>query len=246
MVDSRNRLRESVLRTGNAENHVTARDYALRLSAATETTVYVADYQGYYVHRRAQNGGDSTSGDFQVRDERLPSEGEVYKSTVDAFKHLANTLHDVPIYIYGYSMGTAMAIQCALTDEAVARKCPLVLVAPLLSAFDTQLRKTVSNVASRGIFSTLCSTVDMFATEKYAAKIRVPALIFHGTADDAVPFAHGKRLEEIIGKGILREFVGEHHDTIREVMLTSPLHNDELRVFVRRGFVREVKPTTIS
>lgn len=194
----------------------------------------MADYQGYFVHRRAQSGGGGGV-DSEARDERLPSEAEVYRSTVAAFKHLSATLRDVPIYIFGFSLGTAMAIQCALTEEAVARQTPLILVAPLLSAFDTQLRTTKEAVKSRGFFSAFCTTVDMFATEAHAKKLKVPVLIFHGTADKEVPFSHGERLEEIIGKGVLREFAGEHHDTVREVMLISPLHADELRVFVRRG-----------
>lgn len=217
---------------GNSENHVTALEYARVFGERTGSTVYVVDYPAFFKHKK--NAGEAHQ---SSKDEHLPSEAEVYAAATTAFRAVlaGSKKAGLPCAVIGYSLGTASAVQCAVTPEAIEEKTPIVLIAPLLSAISTQTRQTENAAKSGGLLSYFLGAVDMFGTERDAPKIVSPTLIYHGRHDIAVPFAHGERLSQLIKGSMFRPFDEAQHDTIREYILDDEDHLCELRLVLRRG-----------
>jgi len=89
--------------------------------------------------------------------------------------------------LFGESLGSGVAVQLAAKIDVAA----VVLESPY-SSIAAVAKKTYWFVPVDLILK------DKFDSAKYAAKISAPVLVFHGTADDVVPFSEGKKLFDLI------------------------------------------------
>lgn len=113
------------------------------------------------------------------------SEKQAYRDIRAAFGYVRETLK-VPkerIIVCGRSLGSGVATDFASTTHHLGGLC---LLSPLASA---------SQVA----ISWLPSALDIFCNDKKIGKVRTfPVHIVHGEEDEVVPFAHGKKLVEVL------------------------------------------------
>ncbi len=134
-------------------------------------SIFLVDYRGYGLSK----------GDF-------PSERQVYEDAELAWKYLVQN-RQIPannIYIYGYSLGGAIAVNLAIKHPEAAA---LVVESSLTS---------MRLIAANNIFYRLFP-LDLILTEKFdslakISQLKVPLLVMHGTADEVIPFKMGKVL----------------------------------------------------
>lgn len=108
-----------------------------------------------------------------------PSEKNVYADTqaVLAFARSRLGLTPEQLIAVGRSVGSGPAIELAVSSPVAG----LVLISPLASAFRVMTRVKLL-------------PFDQFDNLAKAGRVRGPTLIFHGTADEVIPFADGQKL----------------------------------------------------
>lgn len=129
--------------------------------------VFAIDYRGY---------GESTG---------TPSEAAFYEDAEAAFLHLSEALK-VPrerIVLYGYSLGSAVAIDLACKVSAAA----LIVEGALLSV-PARAKELYPYVPAHWLARNRFASIDKIA------RVNMPKLFVHARADESVPFSHGERL----------------------------------------------------
>ncbi len=152
---------------GNAGNIAWRATLIEEFVRGTGVRTVLPDYSGY--------GGNAGS----------PSESEVYRDGLAAYDHLiAEGVPPERVVLYGESLGGAVAL-------AVAAQRPTGGVV-LQSSFSS-----LSSMALRLYFWLPLSALlarGTFPNAERIAELRVPLLVVHGTRDEIIPFAEGKRL----------------------------------------------------
>ena len=155
---------------GNAENIGNGLDLAQRAHAAGYG-VALAEYRGY-----AGNPGS-------------PSEQGIYRDGEAFFRALSARpgVDPARIAVWGRSIGGAVAVRLAAAGHGGA----LVLESPFRSV------RTLLRDAGAWLFYGLSVLGSYrFDQEGLIGRVEAPILIVHGTADEVVPFSHGRRLHE--------------------------------------------------
>jgi len=130
-----------------------------------------------------------------------PSEAGLYADAEAVLDLLAARGIDAGrIVLWGMSLGTGVAAEMA----AHGRGAALVMVAPYTSIPDMATHFVP-------IFPARLLMADRFETLGKAGRIRVPTLVFHGTKDEVVPFAMGKRVAGAIAGARFVPVDGGHH-----------------------------------
>jgi len=129
---------------------------------------------------------------FGASDGRFPSERTVYEDAEAAWTYLVRAgVKARDLYIYGHSLGGAIAIELARRHPEAAG---LVVESSFTSIYDMAMLERKYALLP----------VRRFLTQKFdsIAKVRelsLPVLYLHGTADEVVPQAMGRRLFEASG-----------------------------------------------
>lgn len=152
---------------GNAGNATDRLDDALKLSEIG-LNVLLLDYRGY---------GKSAG---------RPSEAGVYEDGRTALRYLYDELKFKPnrTIILGRSLGSAVAIDLATQNECGG----VVLVTPLSSGNDAAKAMGLGWIA--WLFGKPFNSIEKIS------KLKCPALFIHGTHDEIIPIAHGRKLYE--------------------------------------------------
>lgn len=145
---------------GNAEDLETCAPYAEELRDAFAATVYVCEYPGYWRPPGA------------AKPVEQPSEEGVYVAARVALAAVREHAPSLPVAVMGYSLGSAAAIHAVA--EAQDGAIMLILVAPLLGALATALGNSAP-------LAFLYRPLDMFRTDRTAARVTGPAIVCHGT-----------------------------------------------------------------
>jgi pimeloyl-ACP methyl ester carboxylesterase len=132
--------------------------------------VLIIDYRGY-----------------GASDGAFPSEATVYQDAEAAWSHLIMTgIDPSDLYIYGHSLGGAVAIDLAARHPEAGG---LIVESSFTSIYDmVMLSKLYALLPVRFFLN------HRFESKAKVARLRVPALYIHGTADEIVPFEMGRRL----------------------------------------------------
>ena len=135
-------------------------------------SVFVIDYRGY----------GKSQGDF-------PSESQVYEDAQLAWDYLVQQRGVNPnqIYIYGHSLGGAIAINLAVRHPEAARL--------IVEGSFTSTRAMVD--FQKGLFWLF--PTDLLLTQRFDSlskvdRLQMPVLFIHGTADNVVPVEMTKKL----------------------------------------------------
>ncbi len=153
---------------GNAETAVSEKHW-FDMLAVSGVSVICPDYRGY---------GMSAG---------VLSENGCYEAAHAAYDFLSNEkkVSCKDIFILGYSLGSAIAVELAATHAVGG----LILQSPFLNGKELKhfwLQK-------RGM-SDDASLEESFPTSSRISEIHVPILIIHGTSDAVIPFSQGKEL----------------------------------------------------
>jgi hypothetical protein len=151
--------------TGNAGS-VAWRAERMRYIAAKGYGFLFLNYRGY--------GGSTGS----------PHEEGLVADGLAAYQQLTQRgVTGTNIILFGESLGAAVAVQTASQREVRA----LILEAPFTSAVDVAV-KTYPYLPARWLMK------DRFESANHIKFVGAPVLIIHGTIDQVVPFALGKKL----------------------------------------------------
>jgi uncharacterized protein len=174
-------------------------------------SVFVIDYRGY---------GKS--------DAQFPSESSVYEDAEAAWAYLVRARGVSPgqLYIYGHSLGGAIAIELATRHPEAAG---LIVESSFTSIYDmAMLRRRYTLLPIKALLN------QRFDSIQKVRRLRLPVLYVHGTADEIVPFSMGRRLfSESSG---MKSFVaidgGRHGDNS---VVGGPAFRAAIRSFVDRA-----------
>ncbi len=126
---------------------------------------------------------------------RVPSEQSIHEDAWAAWQALqaAAQREDRPVrwVVYGHSMGSAVAVQLAQRLRGTPAYCALVLE----SAFTSFLDVAEAGVGWFGRQLTLWGNERMASIDRIA-QVAPPVWLLHGSRDDTVPLALGRRLYE--------------------------------------------------
>jgi alpha-beta hydrolase superfamily lysophospholipase len=172
-------------------------------------SVFMIDYRGY-----------------GASDGRFPSESTVYEDAEAAWRYLtcAGCVEPAKLYIYGHSLGGAVAIE-------LGRRHPEAAGLIVESSFTSIHDMAMLDLRYAWL------PVRQFLTHKFESirkvgELQLPVLYIHGTADDVVPHAMGRKLFEASGGD--KRFVaidGGRHE--HDAAALEPLLRAALRDFVQ-------------
>jgi pimeloyl-ACP methyl ester carboxylesterase len=174
-------------------------------------SVFVIDYRGY---------GRS--------DARFPSESSVYEDAEAAWDYLVRERRISPgrLYIYGHSLGGAIAIELAMRHPEAAG---LIVESSFTSIYDmARLQRKYSLLPIKPFLN------QRFDSIQKVSRLRVPVLYVHGTDDEVVPISMGRRLFSA-SSGVKSFAViegGRHGDN---AAVGGPAYRAAIRSFVDRS-----------
>ncbi|MBW4489282.1 MAG: alpha/beta hydrolase [Trichocoleus desertorum ATA4-8-CV12] len=127
-------------------------------------SVFVFDYRGY----------GRSQGSF-------PSEAQVYEDTQAAWNYLTQERQIPPkqIFLYGHSLGGAIAIDLAVKQPEVAGL--------IVESTFTSMRRMVDVRGGFGLFPTDLLLLQKFNSLEKVRSLQMPVLFIHGTLDLTVP-----------------------------------------------------------
>ncbi|MEG4407444.1 alpha/beta fold hydrolase [Microcoleus sp. MON2_D5] len=156
---------------GNASNVGANVEHAYRFHRLG-FSVFVMDYRGY----------GKSQGDF-------PSESQVYEDAQLAWDYLVKQrgINPNQIYLYGHSLGGAIAIDLAVRHPEAAGL--------IVEGSFTSTRAMVN--FQKGLFWMF--PIDLLLTQRFDSlskvdRLQMPVLFIHGTADNVVPVEMSKKL----------------------------------------------------
>ena len=117
-----------------------------------------------------------------------PTEDGVYRDALAIYRYVTETLHVGPdrVILWGHSIGGAVAAWLAIEKPCSG----LILESTFRSA--KTMAKRILPVLPIGLFMSY-----RFDNEEHMAKLRVPILLIHGTADDVVPVQDSQFLNSL-------------------------------------------------
>ena len=127
-------------------------------------SVFVFDYRGY---GRSQGG--------------FPTEAQVYEDTQAAWNYLTQARQIPPqqIFLYGHSLGGAIAIDLAVKQPEAAGL--------IVESTFTSMRRMVDVRGGFGLFPTDLLLLQKFNSLEKVRSLQMPVLFIHGTLDLTVP-----------------------------------------------------------
>jgi fermentation-respiration switch protein FrsA (DUF1100 family) len=131
-----------------------------------------------------------------------PTEGGLYRDADAAYAYLTGPLQVPParIVIYGYSLGSAVAIDLAARVPAAG----LIVEGALLSV-------TARGAELYPFLPVAWLARNRFASVEKIAGVAMPKLFIHARADREIPIAHGRRLYDLAaGPKYFQEVAGGH------------------------------------
>lgn len=118
------------------------------------------------------------------------TEATIYANALHMYEVARKFFPPDSIIIYGRSLGTGVAAQLA-----AIRDCKrLVLEAPYYNMADMAMRMAP-------IYPYRYMLEYKFPTDEYLAKVTAPIVVIHGTDDNTIPLASGKKLEKLLKPG---------------------------------------------
>jgi len=155
-------------------------------------SVLLIDYRGY----------GRSQGDF-------PNEMRVYQDAATAWQYLTQQQKIPPqqIFIYGHSLGGAIAIDLAVKQPRAAGL--------IVESSFTSIREMISTRKSFSIFPVDLILTQRFESIKKVSQLQMPVLFIHGIADSTVPSYMSQKLYDAAPepKQLILVPGADHNDT---------------------------------
>lgn len=116
---------------------------------------------------------------------------------------LKNGFDETDIIIYGRSIGTGIAVRLAATNKPAS----LILETPYYNLADLA-QKYYPFIPTNLVLRF------KLQSDKWIRKVSCPVYIFHGTADEVVPYSSGLKLAKIIGEENLITIKNGNHNNL--------------------------------
>jgi len=116
----------------------------------------------------------------------ITNEPALHQDVLAVYRYLRQTYRDDQIVLYGYSLGTGLAVQLA----AVTSPRMLILEAPYVSMADL--------VAQKAPYVPLFLLKYPLRSDQWIGQVRCPIYLFHGTQDSLIPYSSSERLRASI------------------------------------------------
>lgn len=149
---------------GNLDSWTTGVDFYQRVNY----DLFIVDYRGY---------GKSTG--------HIQSEAQLHADVRAAYDTMAALYRDIPVVIYGRSLGTALAASLARDVDPTL----LILVSPFSSL--------ATAAAEQYPWAPGWILRYPLRTDKIISGIKSPILLVHGSDDKLIPLAHSERLKAL-------------------------------------------------
>lgn len=163
------------------------------------------------------------------KSEGTPSEAKLYGDALAAYDYAARELHPPAIVMYGESLGGPYAAYVASR-----RKVRAVVIENSLPSL-RELGNTLYRPLPLGWFAPFAMT-----TTKWLNEANVPVLVMHGTRDEVIPFALGRRLYD--GLRVPRKEMLVSADAGHgEIPFRDPRYYDTVVRFVLAATPRDMK-----
>lgn len=150
--------------------------------------IFILDYRGY---------GKS--------DGKISGESQIFQDVKKVYDYVLTAYPENKVIITGYSIGTGLAAMLASVNNPKG----LVLQAPYYS-----LRETINS--RMPLMPDFLQKYD-FETHAFLEKVKSPVCIFHGTADNVLPYSNAEKLKSEFKKGdVLITLDGQGHNSITD------------------------------
>jgi uncharacterized protein len=149
----------------------------------------------------------------------FPSEKRVYQDATTAWNYLVQQQKIPPsqIFIYGHSLGGAIAIDLAVRHPDTAGL--------IVESSFTSIRDMVSYRKGFGIFPIDLILTQRFESIKKLSQLKMPVLFLHGTADSTVPSFMSQKLYDAAPEPKKLVLVpGAEHNNVGEVLGPTYMH----------------------
>jgi fermentation-respiration switch protein FrsA (DUF1100 family) len=169
--------------------------------------IFPVDYEGY-----GESGG-------------RPSEKNFYRDADAAYAYLRDSLGVPPsrILIYGFSLGSAVAVDLAARVPAAG----LMVEGALLSVADL-------GAPAYPFLPVRLMVRNRFASVDKIARVDMPKLFIHSIEDEQIPFAHGRKLFELAREP--KRFVEVHGGHITAFKVDPEFESGMARFLAGLGF----------
>jgi uncharacterized protein len=190
---------------GNGEDLADMPDLVRAFSAA-QVGVYAVEYPGY---------GPMSDG--------APTESSLYAAAATALDHLREKLAvpAVQTVLVGQSLGSGVAAEMARRGYGAR----LVLISPYTSMVDMALL-VAPFLPARLLVR------DRYDTRAKAPALTLPALVVHGSEDEVIPVAMGRRIAELLPNARLQLVPGAGHN---DLFAIAPQLIGEIARFARHS-----------
>ena len=151
---------------GNGGNISVRLDQYQEIHRRYDASIVAIDYRGY------------------GRSEGTPSESGLYADALAAYDYARTTHPGKKVVLFGRSMGAAVAAQLAsvVTPTALILEAAILSIPAVMLEYAPWTRYTPVRLLIRAKFD----------TRKYAAKVSVPKLLFHGDSDTTVSYRNSE------------------------------------------------------
>ena len=133
---------------------------------------------------------------------QIESEAQLHNDVLQVWEHIAPQYRDMPVVIYGRSLGTGLAARLATTvqPELTVLVSPYVSMRELAAHYYPWLPGAVLRYPMR--------------TDQWLGHIDGPVLIFHGSKDSLIPPRHAQDLAALSARARLVLLDGAAHDDV--------------------------------
>jgi uncharacterized protein len=144
---------------------------------------------GRFADSFTKNGYDVFMWDYRGfgKSEGKPSESNIFKDSAHLYELMRQKYPENRIILYGRSLGTGVATKLAAENSPKM----LLLETPYVSMADVG-KKRLPIIPYNLLIS------HPFRTDQYIGKVKCPITIFHGTADELVPYQSSIDLAKIL------------------------------------------------
>lgn len=162
----------------------------------------------------------------------FPSESQVYEDAQAAWSYLAKR-QTQKIFIYGHSLGGAVAVDLAIRHPEAAG---LIVESSFTSILELTDRYSWTKFFPMPLI--LTQRFDSLAKVK---NLKVPVLFIHGTADQTIPFQMSQRLFAAAAQPKQLELVPKA-DHGNDAIVAGPRYLEVVRNFVKKAHLATVLP----
>ena len=170
--------------------------------------LYDSNFLSRYLSMPGYNWGVSDYPGVGIGGTGKPSESSLVAMSSEALlKLIAAAKEDSKVFVWGRSLGAAVAAQVA--DKYQDRIDGLILVSPWTSFRDAARNNSMGKLIDDKFY-----VEHGYKTSEVCKNFTKPVLIVHGTEDKLIPYDHGKSLRSCFSNATLHTLEGMGHNDV--------------------------------